>query len=160
MDEIPNQDIAMSEELLRDNEWVFVALLTAIAGVAREHAAVNDWDARDALDSLARTWRTLQSGLYYESKPVNLRAGEIYQAVQAAVANIRETAAKAGEMAVLPDATVLGVMVFLQRLERAHNNGRTRSRAFVALLNQFTPEEKEEKDSDASVQPAAPLLIL
>lgn len=160
MDEIPNQDIAMSEELLRDNEWVFVAFLTAIAGVAREHAAVNDWDARDALDSLARTWRTLQSGLYYESKPVNLRAGEIYQAVQAAVANIRETAAKAGEMAVLPDATVLGVMVFLQRLERAHNNGRTRSRAFVALLNQFTPEEKEEKDSDASVQPAAPLLIL
>jgi hypothetical protein len=156
-DAIPNQDIKVNESFLRENEWVFVALLKAIADVAREHREVNDFDAREALGSLIRTYRTLESGLYYESRPVSLRAGGIFAAVQAAVAEIRQSEAKARGMATLRDATVLGVLVFLERLERVHNNGRPRSKAFLASLAQFEPGGGE---SDDLAEPLAPRLIL
>ena len=37
----------------------------------------------------------------------------------------------------LPDETILNVIVFLQRLEISHNNGRRLSRAFLQFLMQF-----------------------
>ncbi len=155
--DIPNQDISVDETFLREHEWVFVALLEAIAGVARQHPAVNDGDAREALDGLIRTYRTLEAGLYYESKPENPRAGEIFAAVDACVANIRAVEANARGMAHLRDSTVLKILVFMRRLERAHNNGRARSRAFLASLTRFTPPQKNSSDS---VEPAAASLIL
>jgi hypothetical protein len=158
---IPNQDIKVSESFLRDNEWVFVALLASIADVARRQAAVNDWDAREALGSLIRTYRTLESGLYYESKPVNPRAGEIFAAVQATVAQVRQDEAKSKGMPTLRDAAVLGVLVFLERLERVHNNGRSRSKAFMASLAQFGPGGgKAEEALEPSLHPAGPRIIL
>ena len=155
--DIPNQDISVDESFMREHEWVFVALLEAIAGVARQHPAVNDWDAREAVDGLIRTYRTLEAGLYYESIPANRRAGEIFAAVKACVANIRRAEANARGMAHLRDSTVLKVLVFMERLERIHNNGRARSRAFVASLCQFTPMENNSSDS---VEPPAASLIL
>ena len=44
----------------------------------------------EALDGLIRTYRTLQSGVYYESRPNNPLAGCIYAAVQGALAEYRE----------------------------------------------------------------------
>jgi hypothetical protein len=38
-----------------------------------------DSDVRDALESLIRTYRTLQSGLYYETRPTNLIAAGLHQ---------------------------------------------------------------------------------
>ena len=148
---IPNQDIAVSESFLADNEWVLVALMLAFTEVARACPDVNDWDARDALESLIRTYRTLQSGLYYESKPVNPRAGQLFVAVQKCVADIRHTEANARGMATLRDAAVLGILVFLERLERAHNNGKPRCRVFLASLSQFGPP-----DGNSSGDMAAP----
>ena len=156
-DAIPNQDIKVNESFLRENEWVFIALLEAIADVARKHREVNDFDAREALSGLIRTYRTLESGLYYESRPVNPRAGGIFAAVQAAVTEIRQSEAKARGMATLRDATVLGILVFLERLERVHNNGRPRSKAFLASLAQFGPGGGK---SEEEPEPAASRLIL
>jgi hypothetical protein len=138
-DSVPNQDITVSEDFLREHEWVFIALLAAVAQVARKHTAVNDWDAREALEGLIRTYRTLGSGLYYESRPVNPRAAEIFAAVQATVADVRKRETEARGMSTLRDATVMGILVFLERLERVHNNGRARSRAFLASLCEFGP---------------------
>ena len=154
---IPNQDIKVSESFLRDNEGVFIALLLSIADVARQDPAVNDWDAREALDGLIRTWRTLESGLYYESIPINPRAREIFAAVKARVAGLREREKKARGISTLRDATVLGVLVFLERMERVHNNGRRRSRSFVASLCEFGPGGRESGDS---IEQPAPRLIL
>jgi hypothetical protein len=156
-DAIPNQDIEVNESFLRENEWVFATLLEAIADVARKHREVNDFDAREALDGLIRTYRTLESGLYYESRPVNPRAGGIFAAVQASVAEIRRSEAKARGMATLRDATVLRILVFIERVERVHNNGRVRSKAFLASVAQSEPEGA---GSEEETEPIAPRLIL
>ena len=47
-------------------------------------------------------------------------------------------------MPVLRDADVLGVLVFLERLELQHNNGRRRGRAFLDFLRAYLPEPPAE----------------
>ena len=41
------------------------------------------------------------------------------------------------------DADILGLLVFLQRLEFARNNGKKRGRAFVDFLSRFYPDAEE-----------------
>ena len=80
--EIPNRDIEVPEKLLRENEHLLSFLSATILRTALETAGVVDYDVRDALESLIRTYRTLNSGVYYESRPANPLALRIYAVVQ------------------------------------------------------------------------------
>jgi hypothetical protein len=96
-----------------------------------------DSDVRDALDALIRTHRTLQSGVYYESRPVNALANRIFSETQSGLDVFRKSEQEKLGMAHTRDADVLGVLVFLQRLELDRNNGRPRGRAFLDSLRGF-----------------------
>ena len=67
--ELPNRDIQVSERLLRDNEPLLAFLSVTIFQTAMQVPGVVDHDVLDALDGLIRTYRSLQSGVYYESRP-------------------------------------------------------------------------------------------
>ena len=92
---------------------------------------------REALEALIRTYRTLQSGVYYETRPQNPLAGAIYSAMQNAVAELRRMEQEGRGVAHTRDAQVLGLLVFLQRLELDRNNGRRLGRAFIDFLRSF-----------------------
>jgi len=125
------------------------------------HANAIDADAVDALESLDRTWRTQIAGIYYETKPVNPIAADIYERVQGRVEDIRERMKKAEVTDTLSDATILGVLVFLQRVAFGVNNGRPKCKAFLVFLQQFYVDmKKEEEESDAALGPDEPLVIL
>jgi hypothetical protein len=109
--------------------WLTLALARVME---KEHAV--DSDAREALDSLIRTYRTLQSGLIYESRPTNPYAAAIQSALAKAVDDLRAKVAEESGMNTLRDADVLGTLVFLQRLELQHDNSRRRGRAFFQFL--------------------------
>lgn len=101
-----------------------------------------DGDAREALEAMIKTYRTLESGLIYESRPQNPYAAAIQQALKAAVDELREQIREEAGLqvsAALKDSDILGVLVFLQRLEIQHNNGRRRGRAFLDLLRTYFP---------------------
>jgi hypothetical protein len=136
----PNADIRVSEEFLRRNEPLLIAVAASLAKSAAEEPGVVDSDTRDALDSLVRTYRTLQSGLYYESRPNNVLAARLQAAVQSDMNDLRKRAAESAVS--IRDADVLGVLAFLQRLEIQHNNGRPKGRAFIHFLHGFFPEEE------------------
>ena len=157
---LPNQDIRVTEEFLRDNEAILILLASAVmAGAMETVATVTDFDIREALESLIRTYRALQSGLYYEALPPNPYAAAIHDSVQERIANLRERETKAtGLVTTLRDATVLGLLVFLQRLEYSNNNGRKRSRAFLDFLTGFVVPL--EPDEATSLEPDAPRIIL
>lgn len=107
---------------------------------ALEIPNVVDADLKDALASLVKTYRTLQSGLIYESRPDNMLAAAICERMRLAVEELRRIAAEKSGMQTVRDADVLGVFAFLQRLEIQHNNGRRLGRAFLDfLLGQFQP---------------------
>ena len=93
-----------------------------------------DTDAREALKGLIRTYRTLESGVYYESRPENPLAAGIFDAAQEAGRRLsREERQATGHVA---DARLrhAKALVFLERLGIDRNNGRPRGRAFLDAL--------------------------
>jgi hypothetical protein len=150
-DEVPNRDVQVTEEFLREHESLFVFLSTRLLEVALTSPGAVDSDLRDALQSLIRTYRTLQSGLYYETKPTNLVAAGIHQRMQEAIDGLRKELAQKNATP-LRDAEILGTLVFLERVELHENNGRPRGRAFIDYLRAYFPPTEE------SIAPAAPLI--
>jgi hypothetical protein len=141
IEQLPNRDIQVTEKFLAANEELLLFLGHTVAGVALNTAGTTDFDVREALEALIRTYRTLQSGVYYESVPPNPLAANIFAAVQHGAAQFREQERERLGMSKSRDADVLGVLAFLQRLEFDRNNGRRRGRAFLDYLREFSPVE-------------------
>ena len=135
---LPNRDVRLSEEFLRDHESVIVWLSLALSRAMEEGRAV-DTDSREALEALIRTYRTLESGLVYETRPQNPYAASLQSALKQSLEEFRERSQKETGMHTLRDSDVLGVLVFLQRLERQRSNGRKRGRAFFDFLRSSFP---------------------
>jgi len=133
-DQFPNQDIRMSETFLRDNEGLLVELGRTLIRAALETPGAVDNDVREALAALIRTHRTLDSGLYYETRPDNPIAAELSRRIQAAAAEFRRAETERLGMSKTRDRDVLGLLVFLQRLEIDRNNGRKLGRRFIDFL--------------------------
>jgi len=130
----PNADIRVPEEFLHANAPLVNFLWEALAHSVLGDSSIVDGDLREALDGLARTYRTLQSGLYYDSRPANLIAAGIYDRMRAAIDDYRKRRREEDGVTTVRDADVLGTLVFLQRLEWQWNNGRKRGRAFLRMI--------------------------
>ncbi|MBA0087342.1 MAG: hypothetical protein HRJ53_20350, partial [Acidobacteria bacterium Pan2503] len=81
----------MTEKFLADNEELLIFLGRTLGMAALETAGAADFDVRSALDALIRTYVTLQSGVYYETRPDNALAKRLYDAVQEGVAEFRRS---------------------------------------------------------------------
>ena len=138
-DKFPNPDIKVSESFLRNNERLLMFAAATVFQAATQIPGVIDHDVREALDSLVRTYRTMQSGLYYESLPANPLAAGLHQRFQQVIQEFRKRLREAAGITTVRDADVLGILVFLQRLELSNNNGRRRGRAFIDFLRGFFP---------------------
>ena len=138
-DQVPNQDVRLSEAFLVEMESLVFALALVLKRAMESGKAV-DFDAREALDAEIRTYRTMQSGLIFDTRPPNPYAAAIQQKLREAVEELRKEVLEQKGMHTLRDADVLGVLVFLQRLEMQYNNGRRRGRAFMDFLASYLPE--------------------
>ena len=152
-DKFPNLDIKVTDDFLHENEGLLVFLGRGLLESTLEIPDAVDNDIREALDALVRTYRTLQSGVYYETRPQNPLAGGICAGLQNRIAEMRRQESEGGGVTRTRDAQILGLLAFLQRLELDRNNGRRLGRAFVDFLRSFfdVPGEKPE---------AAPSLIV
>ncbi len=141
-DEVPNKDIQVTEQFLREHEPLLMFLSSHLLEASLNAAGAVDSDVREALQSLIRTYRTLQSGLYYETRPTNLIAAGIHQRMQEAIEALRKELAEKNATP-LRDAEILGTLVFLERVELNQNNGRPRGRAFLDYLRVYFPQNPE-----------------
>ena len=107
-----------------------------------------DSDVKEALESLVRTYRTLESGLYYESRPTNPIAAAIHGRVQDDIQKMREKVIEESGMQRLRDADFLGVLAFLQRMEIQQNNGRRLGRAFLDFLRAHFPQTGQDEPAE------------
>ena len=134
---LPHKDIQVNERFLAENEELLISIGGALGKAALETAGAADLDVRVALDALIRTYLTLQSGVYYESRPENTLANRIYGAVQEGVTEFRRGEQERTGLPKTRDTDVLGILVFFSRLELDRNNGRPKGRAFIGLLSAF-----------------------
>jgi hypothetical protein len=149
-EEVPNRDIRVSEEFLREHEPLLIFLGAKILEAALQTPGAVDSDVREALESMIRTHRTLQSGLYYETKPANLVAAGVQQKVQEGIEALRKELSEKAAPA-LRDAEILGTLVFLQHLAIARNNGRPRGRAFGSYLFAHFPHRPHSSPEQPSL---------
>ncbi len=138
-DDVPNQDIKVSEDFVREHEQVVMWLTLALKQAMEKERAV-DSDAREAIGAMIQTYRTRESGLIYETRPANPYAAAIQQAILQSIEELHKHVKEETGMHTLRDAEVLGALVFLQRIELQHNNGRRRGRAFFDFLRSYFPE--------------------
>jgi hypothetical protein len=149
---MPDPKFRISQDFLRKNvELVMTLQLSLLKAALRVHAIDND--VKEALGGLARTYRTLESGLYYESRPTNPMAAAIFDAIRDRVADMRKDEDARGVHKLL-DSQVLSLVVFLQQMEYAFNNGRARGRCFIGNLRTTLSGVVEE------TPPAATSLIV
>jgi hypothetical protein len=135
--QIPNRDIRFSEEFLEEHEDLVGTLADAVANAAFRIPGAVDTDAREAVKALIRTYRTLEAGVYYESRPENILAAAIFDAAQEAVTDYRRKEREDTGLARTRDSDVLKSLVFLERVEIDRNNGRPRGRAYLDALRQL-----------------------
>src|SRR5690349_12759212 len=69
LDNLPNEDIDVSEEFVHDNEELVLFCLFTLADAALRTGGAVDADLQKAIDALIRTYRTANSGLVYETRP-------------------------------------------------------------------------------------------
>ena len=148
----------MTEEFLRENEVLLAFLAVSVFEGALAAKGATDYDVRDAFAALIATWRTLQSGIYYETRPDNTFAAAIASHVRAKIDEVRAKEAESQGVSRILDSTILSVLVFLQRLEYSRNNGRKRSRAFLDFLQGFSAPTEE--NSVVGSAPDEPMVIL
>jgi hypothetical protein len=148
----PNKDIRVTEQFLREQEQLLMFASVTLLGAALSTPGAVDNDVKEALDALVRTYRTLQSGLYYDSRPSNPVAAAIYARVQEEIQQLRKREGENAGMHTIRDVDVLGICAFLQRMEIQQNNGRRLGRAFVDFLRLHFPQTAPPE--------AAPSLII
>jgi hypothetical protein len=154
---VPNQDITVTEEFLQENEVLLAFLAIGVFEGAMESKGATDYDVREGLAALVASWKTLQSGIYFETIPANTFAAAIAGHVRNKIDEVRKKEAEAtGGVSSIPDSAILAVLAFLQRLEYSRNNGRKRSRAFLDFLQGFYVPSDEEADET----PDEPMVIL
>lgn len=137
--DIPNQDVRVTESFLREHEPLVTMAARLLFSAAAEVPGAIDYDVREAIAAMIKTLRTLDSGLIYETRPANPLAAAVQQLFEQRMQGWRQQVAQETGMNMIRDTDVLGAVVFLQRLEIQHNNGRRRGRAFLDLLRGFLP---------------------
>jgi hypothetical protein len=150
-DKLPDVDIRVTDEFLREHEDLFAALGEIVWDAALEAPGAVDSDVRDALASLVRTYRTLASGLYYETLPENGVAARVFRSVQDKIKQVRDHEQRRVGMPVIREGDLLPCLVFLEQVAFAHNNGRRRGRAFIDLLRGFAQAEEGPRAAQQSL---------
>lgn len=147
---IPYRDIRIPDRFLDDHPNVFSIAVSALVEGVRSTPQAIDYDVREALDALLRTFKTLQSGLVYETRPSNLVAAGIYEVMQRKIEEIRGEISKTGRS--IRDVEVFTALLLLQRLEYRRNNGRKMGRAFIGgVVEPLAEEEAADRASPALI---------
>jgi hypothetical protein len=137
---IPFADIRIPARFLEENPRVAQLVIDALMDAITSTAGVIDYNVRQALDSLIRTYKTLQSGLVYETRPENPIAAAIYDKMEMAIAEGRKDIASITGVSVR-DTEIMSMLLLMQRVEYRVNNGRTRGRAFIDNYSQQFPAD-------------------
>jgi len=119
-----------------------------------------DQDVREALESLIQTLRGSDSGLIVDAPLVNPYAAGIRQALEGGYKRFRELEEKATGKSVTDEPTFLKILVFLQRLEFANNNGRRYGRSFISFLSNFNMPMPSPEEQDALEAADEPKVVL
>ena len=151
--ELAFPQVALDRDFLDEQQRFIAALALFFCRFAAEQKDVRDADLLAALDSLARGYQTLESGLYYEQPPDAVAARALYAAARDFLEQYSQQHQQERGSSLRP-GEVLRALVFLRRLGQRESNGRPLTRTFLNFLRAQLPAEAQ------TATPSAPPLIV
>ena len=149
-EQLPDRDVDVSEEFLQSREELLAAMAEALGETALHTEGAVDFDVREALAALIRTYRTLAAGIHYETRPENRIAARLYDDLQDCIQEFRRQETELLGMPKTRDNDVLRLLVFFHHFALDRNNGRKRGRAFIDALLDLYPDHPDEAPEAAS----------
>jgi hypothetical protein len=152
---IPADTPLLDEKIPQDTVYAHQQLMSALAFSIAKFCAVQptatDPDVLAALEALAQTYKTLGSGIIYESPPVAPLPRELYGALITFLAEVKKQQAERANSAAWKDSEVFFLLVFLYRMGLLRTNGRPRSRRFIEFLRAQFPQAPELKREESRI---------
>ena len=152
--ELPFNGVELPTGILDLNRGLLAALGSTILAFTMEEPRLADPDVAVALAAVAETYRTLDSGLYYEKPPEGGPARELYARLRQSVEELKKEQLARAALPVTKEKDVYYISVFLARVLRVRSNGRPRCRAFLDFLrSQFPQAAPAEKEAPRIIVP-------
>lgn len=146
----PHADVKITEDFLRDHEELFMGLAVSVVRGAFSTPGVVDADVRAAVQAMIKTYRTLESGLVYETRAEDRVAAELQAKLEQAVVDLGKMRSEQVGIGAYRPVEILGTLVFLATLGARFDNGRAKGRRFLDYLRLQFPDAMPEKEKPLS----------
>ena len=151
---VPFADTKIPSSFVGRHEPLILALGYAVCLNARDNTAVTDSDVIAAVKSLAESYQTLSSGIYYEKPPDYVVQRGLYDALKAAIENYKKADRRNTGLATVHDSEIRDALIFLAQLGGTRTNGRPKGRSYLDFLrSQFKSEELRKASPGLLVVP-------
>lgn len=157
---LPFPEVELTDSVVERNGALIEFASAMLLEEALRSPSVTDADIRECLEALARTYKSLESGILYESVPNNILAAGLYHQVNGRIRQLRERMRQQSGVTTIRDADVLAVLVFLARLAADYDNGRRRGRAFIDFLRSYFAENIPRRGQREGESPQGWSIIL
>lgn len=153
----PLLDVKVPQDVIYTHQNVLSGLAFTAAKFSATHPDTTDSDVLAALEALAETYKTLDSGIYYEKPPNTPPARDLYTALAALLSEAKQQSAeRPGSSAFaagspIKDSEVFPLLVFLYRMGLLRTNGRPRARRYLGFLRGQFPAAPEFKREESRI---------
>lgn len=151
---IPFPGLEFSPEILRRHPEALSAIGLAILGFAQQNGGARDPEILTVLRALAESYRTLESGIYFERPPDEPVARALYVHLGQALQEFKRRDTQQSGFTTTKDSEIFRLLVFFLRVGVRESNGRPKARAFLDFLYAQFPA------APAAVEREAPRIIL
>ena len=149
--ETPLLDVNLPSDIVHTQQQLMSALAFTLAKFSASQRDATDSDVLTAIEALAETFKTLQTGIYYEKPPDARLPRELYAALTSFITEVKQQQDDRTGFSALKDADIFHLLVFLYRMGLLRTNGRPRSRRYIEFLRSQFPEAKELKREESRI---------
>jgi len=147
-------DVALPPDVIQTRGATLSGLAHAILLYALQERSLTDAEVFEATQTMAETYRTLLSGIYYEKPPNGAVAAGLYAALAKFIEDEKKSQAENPQGPGLKNSDIFHLLVFLLRFGRLRSNARPRTRVFLDFLRaQFPPEMEVAKEAPRIIMP-------
>jgi hypothetical protein len=146
----PLLDVNLPRDIIHLQQQFMAALAFTIAKFCAAQRDATDSDVLAGIQALAETYKTLRSGIYYEKPPDAPLPRELYAALTAFIADVKQQAER-GNSPGPKDSDIFSLLVFLYRMGLLRTNGRPRSRRYIEFLRGQFPDVQELKREESRI---------
>ena len=147
----PLLDVKVSQDLIYAHQNLLSGIAFTAAKFSAAHPATTDPDLLAALQTLAETYKTLGSGIYYEKPPDAPVSRELYAALAQFLDEAKQQSAERPGSPAAKDSEIFSLLVFLYRMGLLRTNGRPRARRYVEFLRGQFPAAPELKREESRI---------